>query len=244
MIRKETYESRSILDADLMDGVKRLIDADLFIAKYREDIQRECPDEEVLSLHGELLDTLRKATQAFKQAICENLKIDSTDLDEKSSIILSEAVKSAQKLIHEELSGMKFTSWTMRSFSAIMLELKNIFEDVVNRWLKFYLKEFWIMIELGINEFSTMDQYVYWKLMTTLEKINPEIKYLRDLFADFIQGVSMKVIKKLTVDWHGNFAHRLRFQEESEQCIGALKQRSGGMPSNDPLRGQVRDYQT
>jgi len=185
-------ETTSMIDSSLLEDVKRLLEVDKFIETYRDEVGKELEEEEILTLHGKLLVIFGKATEAYKQAVLHDLKSDKADLDEKHSIILSEAVQNMHDLLKDQKAEMEFTPKIVRSFNCIMFELKNIFEDLINRWLKFYTKEFWIMTELGITEFSTMDKYVHWKLMNSLDKVNPEVKYLREMFAEFIDGVSAK----------------------------------------------------
>jgi hypothetical protein len=209
----QSTKTSAIIVGSLLADVKRLAEVDMFMHTYREEINANTIDDEILTLHEQILGIFGKAAEAYRQAIVHDLKTDKADLDEKHSIILLETINSLHNLVHADNAEMAFTPRIVRCFNCIMFELKNIFEDVVNRWLKFYTKEFWIMLELGITEFSTMDKYVYWTLMTSLEKANPEVKYLREMFIEFIDGVSGKVLHNLTPDRTGHTPHRPRFQE-------------------------------
>ena len=200
----QASNTTAILAGSLLADVKLLADGDLFAKAFRDEIGGDATDDHVMELRAQILALFREAAENYRQAIVQDLMADKADVDERHSIIVSDTVKSLYTLIHADNVNIEIMSRVVRSFNAIMFQLKNIFEDVINRWLKFYTKEFWIMIELGVIEYSTMDKYVYWKLMTSLEKANPEVKYLREMFSEFIQGISAKVVSWLTLDWNSN----------------------------------------
>lgn len=97
-----------------------------------------------------------------------------------SNQIFTESIGTKDSLIYLEQSVTNHSN-------LFLMEIHDIFIDVVNSWMLFYLKYLWEFIELGINEFSTFRKFVLWDYETTgAKKVHRKERVLREVLSEFV----------------------------------------------------------
>jgi hypothetical protein len=145
------------------------------------------------SLYLSLVEMTKRETLSYRDMILEALDQDQTDLTLKHAKLLSQAIEEVGSWLGDISAPWEMKQVILSSVNYIFIELKNLFEQLVARWVSFYIKEFWIMLELGITEFSTMQLYVMEQ--TVAKSFSDHFQYpsIRELFSTFIEGISRKV---------------------------------------------------
>ena len=188
----ETPKTDKVIESDDMEQVQNIIEVTRFVKTY-SDVQSI---GDVKDFHKKIMKTLNTSIMEYKDAILEGFRLDEPELDLKHSEILIRTIQLWGILLEEDHTA-HLKPALVRVTNLIFFELKNLFEDIVNRWMKFYLREFWVMLELGVTEFTTMDKFVYHMLVDHSNKVKTKSPLLTSFYVDFIQCTSRKVGERI-----------------------------------------------
>lgn len=148
----------------------------------------------VQEAHLLVLEGLRRSSRDYSKAILQSFDNEKADLDESHQSALEEAIHRLETDLDSKLSqASTLVSNFKNSLNMLLFEIKMTLEKMINRWLKFYTREFWVMVELGINEFDTMDKYVCSVLKAEVETNFSDSSLARELLDQSIETVSRKV---------------------------------------------------
>ena len=189
----DTPKTASIISQEDSEEICRLLDIKEFLSETKDFHELGETEEAKTIFHQKLCTIVEEAVMSYQSTILKALDYDTCKIDEEHANIIAKALEELIKMFPDVSGGSDLKSRICRSVNLLLFELKNIFEDVINRWIKFYIREFWIMLELGITEFSTMNKYVEDAIAQGSNKLNKIQGLLNELILAFIRGVSRKV---------------------------------------------------
>jgi hypothetical protein len=197
----ETPKTTPIINSEEEDDLNHLFDLNSFLEYTKNQSFVGSSEPERAVFHRKFYGMVKSAIDKYEKDILEALDDEKCSLDEKHALIIQATLEGVGNMTPDVPEAVEFRNKASRAINVVLFELKNLFEDVVNRWMKFYIKEFWIMLELGITEFATMDKYVQHQIIAGSNKLNSRVIVLKELLTQFIQVVSRKVTVHSNLDW-------------------------------------------
>jgi hypothetical protein len=173
--------------------LRNLTDQGLFILSLTKSLET-IPDIEVISsVQNQTLNIFKEASKAYEDSILSCLDKKDVDLDEKLSEILIESSTKLREVLEPHTVDQSAISQYSSLLPVVLFTLKACLESVIDRWLKFYEREFWVMVELGIDEFATMDLYITSGLFEIMLEEKLGCPFVKELVNQTIRSISKKV---------------------------------------------------
>lgn len=193
MQSKEVNYRLPRVSPDILVRLRVLSHKELFAAAIGKPQGSELAHSDLDLVHKEYLNIIEEASKAYQQSIVEHVLKKKYEIDEKLSEIQATASKAINELCIKHKLDQNSSSEISGILGLVLFQLKHEFEWVINRWLKFYTREFWVMVELGIDQFSVMDRYLVSKLVDEIHAEFSENKYVLELIIRFASTITEPV---------------------------------------------------
>jgi len=191
------------------------------------------PSAELVKIQSQILQMVKETIDKYEAAIHERVDMALVEIDDVYCTLTQELVERMSKSIHVKSGKGEILSAAVRAANLMMLQMKALLQDTINRWLQFYLKEVWIFGELGVTEFKTYQQYVYGKVKKMgANKIYLTHKLLRFRFKRYVQHISKRVGTSI-------FLCDMDFKNKVKRQVSNLNTSLEKCPALTPYVGQV-----
>jgi hypothetical protein len=148
---------------------------------------------EIKILYNSISRMILNTLDEFEEAILSKLQTDSLCFDEELQELSIHLNAGFLKMQTQDKHLEQVLTDATAASALILFEMKAILIEVIERWLKFYLKEFWVMIEIGVKELETYQLYVYEDLKNNLSLFRLKEETVRLRLKKFTKQISMKV---------------------------------------------------
>jgi hypothetical protein len=182
------------LTEDKINLISAFVDEQAFNATYSSIFNPYGNPAQTKQVFDQVSMILSIALDRFQLSLRDSIEFTgdpNLDLDFKQ---LTKFITTQVEEKYKRFNGIAdFTKDILEFATIVAKELKGLLIDVINCWLKFYIREIWTMIELGVNEYPTFNLYVYTKIkkLSAHKIFRPEDE-LFNRFKGFVKTVSKK----------------------------------------------------
>ena len=160
--------SPHIITATFEGHIRNLYSEDHFLKEFGEMFSPGYADMQLIkNKQNQIVEMVEAHFSRFEYILERDLDIHKADTDREWGEANTLFMKSLETQVDEDFywfSKQKLANSVLKSVDLMVLEMRGIAIDACNFWMKFYLKEIWIMHELGVNEYSTFSLFIYEQL--------------------------------------------------------------------------------
>ena len=168
--------SPNFIDYRIAEDIKDIYEADRFIKVYGPVFGDPdlLPEGYIQEVQGDVARLIDEKIEKYRRLVVESIDLggNNANFDEEysrlNSFLLHQLYNIFGRVQQKEIVAHKIS----QTADYMMLEMRSLLTDVVNSWVKFNLKEIWIMLELGISDFQVYNLYLYHRIkMTSRDKL-------------------------------------------------------------------------
>lgn len=148
--------------------VQNLYSEDHFLKEFGGLFSPGFADMELIKTkQSQIVELLESHFSKFEYILERDLDIHKANTDHEWGMVHAQFMKSLESTVADDIFGFtkqKLANSIMKAVDVMVLEMRGLAIDASNFWMKFYLKEIWLMHELGVNEYSTFTLFIYEQL--------------------------------------------------------------------------------
>jgi hypothetical protein len=182
-----------IINETNLSTVSRFLDEKQGLQYLESQLAAKKKPTEIKILYNTISRMILNTLDEFEDAIVSKIQTDSLCFDEELQELSIHLHAGFKKMEAHDPQLEQVMAEATTASALILFEMKAILIEVIERWLKFYLKEFWLMIEIGINDLETYQLYIYEDLKNNLSLFRLKEETVRLRFKKFTKEISKQV---------------------------------------------------